>query len=191
MLTCLMSLYALVMAVIFRSPDRWICFAAMFVSSLGDIVLMNFKGLMNRSKIPKLYIGAVLFMIAHVLYFFSYLNLIRAGEFSYINAGFIIAIIICAAALISLSVLFTKNSAPLATYIIAFIYVIVIALASTAIFSLSFSMGKLYLIAALGSLSFIVSDYFIGLNALGGISRYEHLIWWFYPIGQILIITFA
>jgi hypothetical protein len=44
---------------------------------------------------------------------------------------------------------------------------------------------------AVGALSFFISDLIIGLDALAGISTFGHLIWWYYPIGQILLNVFA
>ena len=58
-------------------------------------------------------------------------------------------------------------------------------------FSYAWSQGfsnLLALLAAAGAVSFFVSDLFIGLGMVTGVTRYDHLIWWYYPIGQILLI---
>ena len=79
-LTCLMSLMAVILAAVFPSQHRWICAAAMIVSSLGDIVLMNFKGIGHRMPVPYFYVGAVLFMAAHLLYIRAFsLRIVRDG----------------------------------------------------------------------------------------------------------------
>ena len=51
-LTILMSLFALALFIIFRKRDRFICFIGMAVSTIGDIILMNFKDIGDLLPIP-------------------------------------------------------------------------------------------------------------------------------------------
>lgn len=47
-LTALLSLFALTLAGLFPSLPRWLCAAGMLCSSLGDILLMNYRPITNR-----------------------------------------------------------------------------------------------------------------------------------------------
>jgi hypothetical protein len=62
-----------------------------------------------------------------------------------------------------------------------------------AAFSLAWSTRGLHLLTAAGALSFFISDLFIGLGVLCGVRSRFILggIWWFYPIGQLLLIVFT
>ena len=66
-LTGLMSVLALVRAVLQPTTARWVCFAAMFLSSIGDVFLARFAGL-DRIFPNYFVIGAGFFMAAHLVY---------------------------------------------------------------------------------------------------------------------------
>lgn len=191
-LTCLMSLYAAVLAVICRRTDRTLCMFAMLVSTAGDIVMMDFRGMTDGWKLPPMYVGAALFMIAHVLYSAAFVVRIVREKYQFANFGLWIALAIAAAAGASIVYLFRHSGAgDTAMLAVALCYLAVISAALICVFSYAASAEGWRMIAAVGELSFFVSDYIIGLSALGGISDFSGLIWWFYPIGQILLITGA
>lgn len=193
-LTCLMSLMAVVLAVFLSSPHRWLCAAAMIVSSLGDIVLMNFKNIGSRMPVPYFYVGAVLFMGAHLLYIGAFASRIRQNGWRLANAGFWTAAAFVLLIWIVLTVFsFRVGASEPIMYLLCLVYMCIIGCNCAVICSFAFSAGGWYLIAAAGALSFFISDLIIGIDRLTGFTTpaLQEGIWWFYPIGQILIILFG
>lgn len=193
-LSCLLSTLALGLAVFFQTQDRILCLAAMLFSTLGDILLMDFRGL---SKVVRhcFYAGAAAFMAAHVFYLLAYRNLGQRQGFVLFNGGFWAGTALGAVVLVGFTVLtlVTRRFNPV-LYAVFVVYLTLITLNCSVVFSYAVSAAATRpwcVLAAAGALSFFVSDAFIGLEKLGGISACSGLIWWFYPIGQLLLILFA
>lgn len=188
-LTVFMSLLAIVLALIFRTTDRRLCLCAMLLSSVGDIFLMNFRNL--SEWVPNyFYVGAGFFMAAHIFYILTFHSLIKAGGYSLINPGFFVALVLGAAAFLY----FTMNMTDKTIYALAIVYLVIITANCSVIFSYawsSFSARPLSILAAAGALSFFLSDAIIGLGKLMDVNQFNYLIWWLYPIGQILLIIAA
>jgi len=188
-LTGLMSLLAFVLAVCFPAPARWLCAAAMILSSVGDIFLMHLPVI--EKNIPNhFYIGAGFFMVAHVLYALCYLRLIRQSGAASMNPGAGIMLLI-AAAMAVWFVCCARALGRMDQLPLILVYIAMISLDCTMIFSYAWSQGwgnPCALLAAVGAVSFFLSDLIIGLDMVMGITRCNDLIWWLYPIGQILMI---
>lgn len=188
-LTVLMSAYALVLAAAFLTPVRLLCAAAMVLSSVGDVFLMHEPWIERR--FPNYFtIGAAFFMAAHLLYTACFALKIRAQGAAYWNGGAAAALLIAAVCFLYFTAV-CKNPK---LYPLAVAYLCVITLNCMTVFSYAWSAWRtdgLAIPAAVGALSFLLSDLIIGLGSLAGIRRYDHLIWWLYPIGQILLITGA
>ena len=191
-LTWLISLLALTLAVIRRKKYAFICAAAMVISSCADMFMTRF------GRIPELFpnyfiIGASLFMVSHVLYTVSYLTLARSKGYRYCNGGMITAVVIAVVCLVYFTVVcYQRND--FSMYFLCLLYLIVITVNCATVFSYAWSAVKKkpYLIfCAVGALSFFISDLLLGLEVLAGIYDYSFLVWWFYPIGQILLNVFA
>ena len=191
-LTWLISLLALTLAVIRRKKYAFICAAAMVISSCADMFMTRF------GRIPELFpnyfiIGASLFMVSHVLYTVSYLTLARSKGYRYCNGGMITAVVIAVVCLVYFTVVcYQRND--FSMYFLCLLYLIVITVNCATVFSYAWSAVKKkpYLIfCAVGALSFFISDMLLGLEVLAGIYDYSFLVWWFYPIGQILLNVFA
>lgn len=189
-LTVFMSLFAVALALIFRTADRYLCMAAMIISSFGDVLLMNFRGL--SKFLPNYFtLGAVLFMSAHIFYFAAFLYMIRMQGHPVINAGFFFGIGLITSALILLTYLTIKTgNFKFSMFILCIIYLIFIGANCCIIFSLAYSAKGIALLTAVGALSFFISDLMIGLDRLAGISSplLDELVWWFYPVGQVLLL---
>ena len=194
-LTSLLSLFALVMAVFFGGGDRWICFAAMLLSSCGDIFLMNLDFI--RSRFANYFvIGAAFFMLSHLVYAAAFLRLIRENGYQIKGAGLVSAVIVSVLVLAVMLILMVKNG----TYtpsalLLSLIYLGIITVNMACVFGFTFHAaadGHAWrLISAVGVLSFFISDCIIGLDILCGVKNFGHLIWWFYPIGQLLLLIAA
>ena len=59
-LTILMSLFAIILALLFPGADRFLCMAAMLISTVGDIFMMDFRSL-SKYYPDHFVIGAILF----------------------------------------------------------------------------------------------------------------------------------
>lgn len=188
-LTMLLSALSLVLAVVFRTPIRWLCFAAMLMSSVGDIFLMHFKGIEER--FPNFFVvGAAFFMLAHLLYTACFALKICDQGSMYMNGGAAAALVIAVLSLIYFtSICKNKSQLPLAVA-----YLAIITLNCMTVFSFAWLNGigdLLAVLAAIGATSFLASDLIIGFGLLANIHRYDYLIWWLYPIGQLLLIIGA
>ncbi len=191
-LTVLMSLYAILLAVIYRDPPHYIAALAMLLSSLGDIVLMDFKPVTVRLHLRGFITGAIIFMLAQVMYsavFFykiSYRGYILLNSGVYISAALLI-VIYASTVYIALK----RHSEGRVILAPCFFYLFVICTTCALVFSYTLSAGGRSLLSAVGILSFIISDCFIIARNVCGIKSkiLNELIWWFYPAGQILLLS--
>lgn len=190
-LTLLLSAFALALVLKCGTRDRWLRFAAMAASSCGDIALMDFRGIMNRVRIPRLYAGAFFFIVAHILYGAAFLWLIDWNRYSFVNAGFISAAALVAAAGIAMAVMLRRARAGLSAVVLTYAYLSIIGAAMAVIFSYAFSAAAWRLVAAAGSLLFFLSDLIIGITEIAGVDApyLRRLIWWLYAPGQALILA--
>ncbi len=192
-LTVLLSLTALLLAVIRRQSYAWVCFAAMLMSSVGDLFMTGFGDI--GTLVPNSFIfGAGAFAISHIIYLCAYRILIRRRGYRTKNAGMYAAIVFALGCLLYFTYVCAVRG-DFSMYPVCMIYLAVIAANCATIFSYSHSRARdghpYMLLAAVGALSFMLSDFFIGLGTLAGINDLDFLIWWLYPIGQILMLLFA
>jgi uncharacterized membrane protein YhhN len=191
-LSILMSLLALTLALLRPSRHRWLCAAAMGVSSLGDVFMTRFMDI--DLIFPNYFIiGAAFFMLAHVLYILTYRTLMKKKGYRFFNGGVTAAVLMALACLIYFTVICFRQG-NFGMFFLCMAYLVVITANCSFIFSYTVSDFKarpIVILAALGALSFFVSDLIIGLGTLANINSFGYLIWWFYPIGQILLITSA
>lgn len=191
-LTCLMSLFSLLLAFLFPGLDRWLCVTAMLLSSVGDILLMDFRKL--SKKIPQFFLwGAAFFMGAHLVYAAAFLSLILKNGYAICSAGWNTAVVVSVVTLLCFLWLMQRSGRlTLRPLLLTVLYLAVISLNMALVFSYSFqaaAQGEIRrLISAFGVFSFFISDCIIGLDKMGGISSYMQWVWWFYPIGQILLL---
>ena len=190
-LTVLMSAFALVLAIIFPDKSRWFCLAAMIFSSFGDLVLTNFRNISYKLPFPSIYLGVVLFAIAHVFYTCGYLRLAKGLDGTFWNPGAFVAlaIVILCAAYVLISGIRNGNRQWM-LILVCLVYAFVIGVNCVTVFSFSWNVRSWRSIAALGALSFYLSDILIGLEMISRIHKnwIQEGIWWLYPVGQILLI---
>ena len=187
-LTSLMSALALLLAITNPSPVRWICFAAMALSSVGDVFLAHLKVLNQKFK-NCFTIGAVFFMASHLMYVLCYGMKLHQTGGSLLNPGAIAAGVIGLAALILMLTLSFKTGRRQRLTLIV-VYLMIILSNCAVAFAYAWAKGFCFsaVCAAVGVLSFLLSDLVIGLNLAGDIHRFDFLIWWLYPVGQVLLI---
>lgn len=191
-LTGLMSALALVLAVLQPTAARWVCFAAMFLSSIGDVFLARFAGL-DRIFPNYFVIGAGFFMAAHLVYLLCFCLKIKAAGAHFFNAGAVAAMVL-GVAIALLMVILAIRTGNTGILPLILVYALIITCNCCGIFSWVCSQWQQHpaaLFTGLGVVSFLLSDLVIGLGIAGNIHRFDHLIWWLYPIGQILLILGA
>lgn len=191
-LTVLLSATALVLALAFRGRARWTCFAAMLCSTMGDLILTNWRGLGDRLPLPSFYVGMACFVAAHVLYAAAFGGLVKRQGKGRLNPGFWLAAVCAAAG--AAAVIAPTLRLPRVDWILfaaCFLYLLIIGWMLTNVFSLAWSARGLRIVTAVGAFSFFVSDLIIGLDELAHVSTYNEGIWWLYPIGQLLMLLFV
>ena len=191
-LTVLLSLLALGMALVFRTPARWLMAAAMLCSSLGDLILANWRGLGSRMPIPSFYAGMLCFIAAHILYAAAFAGLVRRQGASVFNPGGRLALLLAAA--VGTAVVIAALRRPgvdLRLLAACTGYLCIIGWMLMNVFALAWSAKGVHILTALGAFSFFLSDVIIGLVTLVHITAYSRYIWWLYPIGQLLMLLFA
>lgn len=192
-LTLLLSLFAIIMAAVFRTRDRRLCAVGMLFCSAGDIVLAGLFGISERMPGTYFYFGAGLFIIGHLLYIAAYHSLIASKNYPLKNKGFFGGICFTVLVFVVLTVyMLTSGSFPgIVMYAVCLIYAVIIGSDLSVIWSYAYSRKGIHALAAAGVLVFFLSDLIIGIGKLCGIHQFDEWIWWLYPIGQIGVILFA
>ena len=168
--------------------DRKLCMLAMLFSFIGD-VLLNCRPLDKRSH-TLLYIGAIFFMISHLIYATAYYFLISNSNQTFINTGAYLAYYFMATILIGsiTYILLTKKHVKPIMIFVFLIYTAIISINFIVICSYSWST---HAVSFIGAISFLISDYIIGVENVFKIksNTLRKLVWIFYPVGQFLILT--
>jgi uncharacterized membrane protein YhhN len=166
----------------------------MLISSLGDIVLMDFKPIVKHLPFKGFVAGAIVFMVSHLFYIAAFGYSIYINEYTYFNIGVIIAISLFLAVVISMTLIsLIRQSQGVKLLLPGILYIAIISANCSNVCSYCFSVGGISICSMIGIISFLASDYFIVLRTVCGIKSkvLQKLIWIFYPIGQILLITGA
>ncbi len=190
-LTVLMSIFACLLAILSPSPPRLLAAIAMVMSSLGDIVLMDYKPITRSLHLRGFITGSLLFTGAHLVYIAAFTYGIYDAGCAFLNAGVVVAFVLFVALVCTMLVLaLLRNQELNYMFWLCTIYLFVICANCASVFSYAFSVGGMAIVSAVGVLSFLVSDFFIVLDRACGIRSHtlRQLIWWFYPIGQILLL---
>lgn len=190
--TFFMSMVAIALFVVCPTRARELCMYAILVSTLADLVLMdynNLPGILFGKK--RFYIGMALFGIAHIIYVYCFSNMIiQNGTFIYtsqVNIAWGIFGVIYAFSLIFSAFMVYKKDRRFCIATIIYVMLICFSLASMYLYAAVLG-GKGYL-AAIGITFFWISDMLILIRETKkDIALIRKLIWVFYPIGQMLII---
>ncbi len=191
-LSFLMLVFAIIMYLICRTVDRRICIFAMFFSFVGDIALNHNRDHSKQSKKDFL-IGGIAFIIAHLLYCISYYMKIQVNRFDLLNYGFYVAF--SSILVITIVLLISKKRKGGFTRLFWFgmVYVWITGINYTTITSYAISTKSMESIVLFGGIMFFLSDLIIGLEKFYGLKSKvaRELVWWLYPVGQIIIIAMA
>lgn len=186
--TILLSLLAIWLYVIFPSVPREICMYAVLLSTVADLVLMNYMG------VPKLLfrkanfaVGAIIFGIVQILYHICFLKIMDMKVLDNINGAGYFALFLGVLLVPSLIFIMSERSH---VYIVSvLVYATCIMLNMVTIFNCAYMLGSNHILAAVGVFLFMVSDMFILIRENVKDSAFiRKLIWIFYPLGQLMII---
>ena len=193
-LTLLLSSLALVLALVFRTPERFTCLAAMLFCTGGDLVIVNFHGIRKYIK-HLLPAGAALFAIGHIFYLITYgMHLLRAGyTLGTVNGGFYIAISLVTAGMIGGSIFCIRYKRKRMIPLIL-IYGAVLGANACTIISYAWAavpVRPIAVLAGIGAVVFLISDFGVAIERLDRRHDWHSFVWWTYPIAQMLLILGA
>ena len=189
-LSFIMFLFSVGLYSIFKTTDRGFCIIAMLFSFIGDISL-NYNPNHDKQSKKAFIVGGIAFIFAHIFYCITYYQKIMENKFELFNMGSIFAIAVLVFVTVLAMVLNQQSSSKLFAFIL--IYIWVTGINYITIFSYAFSAKSIESLIILGSLLFLTSDVIIGLEKITGLKSKiaRELVWWFYPIGQIILIAMA
>ena len=147
--TVLLSVIAIVRYIVFPSLPREICMYAILLSTLADLILMNYRG------IPKLVfkkanfgIGAFLFGIVQILYHICFLRVMGISALVTLNHAGYVALFI--GVLVIPSLLFIMSEKNHIYIIGVLIYSICLLFNMMTIFNAAYMLGNRHIFAAIG-----------------------------------------
>lgn len=193
-LTVLLSILSVVLALISQTAVGVLCMIAMILSSLGDIILMDYKPVVSHFPFKGFEAGALMFALAHGLYAAAYILKNIKADMKRFNIGTLFSIILFLLSVAVLTSLMIRNKKKsIGMYILGIAYLIFITVNCSAIFTFGVNYFPLGLVSIVGAVSFFISDLFLAFDKIGciKIKNLTNIVWWFYPIGQILILVGA
>ena len=194
-LTSLMSLTALVMALVFPPPDRWLRLGAMLLGSLGDLILMHDPRV--SAKLPpflrSFVAGGLVFFLSHLVYAAAFTVRSRLAGVPAFTGWFWAGPALAAGLFLSLAVLQRKSKKrdPAQLVLFGLYFLSICSVFGLALVYAAETGGAAWGTVA-GSASFIFSDYLIALNNLTDYALPDNdvWVWWFYPLGQLGLLLF-
>lgn len=190
-MTAILSIIAIVMYLIFKGYLRKQVMIAMILSSLGDIFMTDMFGLGDTiSAVP----GALFFIIAHFVYGLCFIKMDRLSGFKYKNVGFYVGLAIMVATALALTIVgFTLCSEPAPVmYVLIMVYIAIIGFNVCGNFSY-FTQIKGYrmILLPFAIILFYATDLWIFLDMLNVYDKLHHIVWYFYPVAQLILILFC
>lgn len=186
--TMLLSFIAVIRCIACPSVPSEICMYAILLSTLADLILMNYKNVPKMLfKKASFGVGAFLFGIVQILYHVCFLKIMGMNALDTLNSGGYMALAI--GVFVVPSLLFMMSERSNIYTIGVLIYAACILFSMMTIFNCAYMFGGKHIFAAIGIVLFMISDVFILIRENMKDSAFiRKLIWIFYPLGQILII---
>jgi hypothetical protein len=161
----------------------------MLASFIGDLIMARLIPVPNR-----LIGGMIAFAAAHALYIRAYASAVSEAGENFLNAGLILALIVYVSATFFGWRQFIRNPRkPDALNIGALAYGTWIAIMASSAVGMASALGGSWWLAAFGGLSFVASDFLIGVTDIREtrIENANDWIWLTYLAGQMGIIYAA
>ncbi|MCQ2793764.1 MAG: lysoplasmalogenase family protein [Bacilli bacterium] len=183
----LLLVISIVLAIALKEQKNriYVIFGTLF-GLTGDVFL-GIHGISWRA-----FAGGAAFLVEHIIYIVMLFSLIKKEKLKIFNIGFYIGIIFFVITTITIEALaFTVvKDQNIALGCLVPFYILGLSLNLALNFSYSYQKKGTYYFFALGMLIFFVTDIWVFLNVLhinGDLSKF---IWYFYQIGQLLLIIF-
>ena len=191
LVTFSLSLLALILFAFFPSLPGGLALAAMLISSLADLILMNFRGMGDRAPVDGFLFGGMLFALAHLVYAVAFVCLFlrEAGGFR-LNRGTLIGVGLFVFVSLLLVVWTRLRKTNVAFLPAGVTYLFFLFVDLCAIFTATALGGTLWLSFA-GILLVLLSDWLIMVDKILWI-RFPFptfFIWLTYAPGQLLLFT--
>ena len=164
---------------------QWVAFG-MLASFIGDLIMARLIPLPNR-----LISGMIAFGIAHALYITAYVQTIQASRAAILNSGLFLGLGFYAVVSIFGWWLLIRNPQKgTAINIGALVYGAWVGMMASFAFALAVAIGGAFWLTALGGLSFVASDFTIGVTDIRGIKikNANDWIWLTYMVAQMGIV---
>lgn len=185
-----LSLIAIACFIINPIKEQRICMYAILVSSVADLVLMDYQGIPRFIFGNKrFYVGMLVFAITHVLYTICFSSIFFENNLQLAKANFGMAgALVISAVTIFLVIKLSEEKRPFFR-IAALIYTLILCFTLTTIYICADLLQEHYIYAAVGITFFLISDVLILIReTTKDTNVIRKFIWFFYPLGQILII---
>ena len=190
LVTFSLSLLAIILFAFFPSLPGGFALAAMLVSSLADLILMNFYGMGDAAPIDGFLFGGMLFALAHLLYAVAFVSLtVRKGAFR-LNRWTLIALGLFVFVSLLLVVWTRLRQANVGFLPAGVAYLFFLFVDLTTVFTAT-ALGGMVWLSFAGILLFLLSDWLILVDRVLWI-RFPiptFFIWLTYAPGQLLLFT--
>lgn len=192
-LSFLMLVFAFVMSLAVKGLDRTVAFYGMLFAFGGDL-LLNFR--CDKKSAVRFALGAASFAIAHLCYTFAYCYKMWQQKLLVLNEGLVIAFVLLVITTITvLGIAAMERRIKMeGLFFMGIGYLWITGLDYMIISAYGWSVKDLSgVIAIIGAWSFFASDLIIGAEKFFGLKSKiaRELVWWLYPLGQIMIIAMA
>lgn len=187
-ITFSISLFSIILYKLSPCPLRKSCTLAMVICSVGDIFMVSAPKLGTFST----YIGAGLFVTAHIIYGGGFYNNIKEQKLYIFNSSFRLGFIIMLATVVCLAIceFFLADEKKPIMFVLIILYIFAIGYNVCSMFSYSKHISGLSLILPPAVILFYITDIFIFLDMLGINSELRKYVWYLYPIAQLAIVLF-
>lgn len=190
--TTLLFLFSVCLAVFLPSPSRILCVAAMLLSSLGDILLMDFRPITRQLPFRGFIAGAVCFSVSHVVYAGAFLLLFVGKETPLLPGLLTGGILFISMTALLAAITFGQNGdRKMFGLETLYLFVICLNIASSA--WAAATVGGITWLSPVGGCFFLFSDMFILTQTVRRQSaeRFKVPIWITYVTAQILLLVGA
>ncbi|MBP9988146.1 MAG: hypothetical protein KBT46_01470 [Ruminococcus sp.] len=187
-ITALLSLISVLMFCIYKTEVRKNVMLAMLLSSVGDVFMVNSASIGVFST----YIGAAIFIAAHLVYGESFRKQIKSvGEKPYNIMFFIgIAIMITSAVVLGVLAFTVADEKKPIMFVLILFYIAAIGYNVCMNFSYAKIAGGTACILPFAILAFYLTDIFIFEDMLNIDHSMRKFVWLIYPEAQLLLILF-
>lgn len=187
-----LSLAISVTAIVLYKTKPGVCrkgvMTAMLVCTLGDVFMTDLIGIGDVSTYP----GAVLFIIAHILYGMTFKKSAAGTEAGYKNTGLKRGFLVmtASAAVLAVLALAVPETPQYVMLVLILVYIAAIGFNVCSQFAYGFAAGGRARVLPWAAVLFYVSDICIFLGMLDITELFNNAVWFLYLPAQLLIVLF-